>query len=77
MEATDIEREASVYLEAQFVMDTRLSCERFLSDSLDLEEEMSRVWGLGALSLKPGILRLQPWVRNSNLYTQKIMNAQI
>ena len=34
MEAFGIEREAPVHLEAKFVMETHLSWERFLSDSL-------------------------------------------
>jgi len=44
---------------------------------LHSEEEKSRIWGIGALFFNPQILRLQPWVQNFNLYTQRITNAQI
>ena len=54
-----------------------ISLERgFYHIFLHSEEEKSCVRGISALSLKFGILRLQPWVRNFNLYTQKTMNAQ-
>ena len=41
------------------------------------EEEKSHVWGINALSLKPGILWIQSWIWNFNSYIQKTTNAQI
>ena len=39
--------------------------------------EKTHVWGLGSVHLKPGILRLQPWVPDFNPSLQKSTNAQV
>ena len=39
--------------------------------------EKNHVWGLGSVHLKPGILRLQPWVPDFNPSLQKSTNAQV
>ena len=39
--------------------------------------EMNHVWGFGSVHLKPGILRLQPWVPDFNPSLQKSTNAQV
>ncbi|KAK3229335.1 hypothetical protein Dsin_001216 [Dipteronia sinensis] len=49
----------------------------FFQILLNSEEDKTRVWGVGSLHLKPGILRLQPWTQNFNPNTQCTMNAQI
>ncbi|KAK3221689.1 hypothetical protein Dsin_008714 [Dipteronia sinensis] len=35
------------------------------------------VWGLGSVNLKPGVLRLQPWVPDFNPTLQKSSNVQV
>ncbi|KAK0578192.1 hypothetical protein LWI29_006536 [Acer saccharum] len=39
--------------------------------------DKTHVWGLGSVHLKPGILRLQPWVPDFNPSLQKSTNAQV
>ena len=38
----------------------------FFQILLNFEEDKARVWGIGSLHLKPGILRLQQWTQNFN-----------
>ncbi|KAK3229883.1 hypothetical protein Dsin_001764 [Dipteronia sinensis] len=38
--------------------------------------DKNMVWSLGSLNLKPGVLRLQPWIPNFNPALQKSSNAQ-
>ncbi|PON62529.1 hypothetical protein TorRG33x02_279030 [Trema orientale] len=42
---------------------------------LSSEADKAKVWGLGSLNLKPGVLRLQPWFPNFNPHTQSSTNA--
>ncbi|PON75626.1 hypothetical protein PanWU01x14_042510, partial [Parasponia andersonii] len=44
---------------------------------LSSEADKAKVWGLGSLNLKPGVLRLQPWFPNFNPHTQSSTNAQV
>ncbi|PON82607.1 Zinc knuckle CX2CX4HX4C [Trema orientale] len=44
---------------------------------LSSEVEKSKVWGMGSMNLKLGVLRLQPWFPNFNPHTQSSTNAQV
>ena len=41
------------------------------------EEEKNRVWGRGAVSLKPGVLCLQHWSPDFDFFEQKSTTTQI
>ncbi|KAK3225744.1 hypothetical protein Dsin_005606 [Dipteronia sinensis] len=44
---------------------------------LNIDAEKNMVWSLGSLNLKPGVLRLQPWIPDFNPSLQKSSNAQV
>ncbi|PON53521.1 hypothetical protein TorRG33x02_305090 [Trema orientale] len=44
---------------------------------LTFEKDKTRVWSMGSLNIKPGILRLWPWVPGFVLSEQKTTNIQV
>ncbi|KAK3218438.1 hypothetical protein Dsin_012408 [Dipteronia sinensis] len=44
---------------------------------LKSSRDKNKVWGLGSVNLKPGVLRLQPWVLDFNRSLQKSTKAQV
>ena len=50
---------------------------RYFQIMLNSNVDKNMVWSLGSLNLKPGVLRLQPWIPNFNLALHKSSNAQV
>ncbi|XP_050222822.1 uncharacterized protein LOC126672915 [Mercurialis annua] len=40
-------------------------------------DDKTKVWGMGSINIKPGIIRLQPWIPDFNPTDQKSTNAQV
>ena len=62
----------------------KINCLRLISLRKDYfhilltsEEEKAKVWSMGALNLKPGILKLLPWVADFNPNKQKNTNVHV
>ncbi|KAK3212740.1 hypothetical protein Dsin_017446 [Dipteronia sinensis] len=50
---------------------------RLFLDHFEVFWDKNKVWGLGLVNLKPGVIRLQPWVPDFNPFLQKSTNAQV
>ncbi|KAK0593385.1 hypothetical protein LWI29_035802 [Acer saccharum] len=50
---------------------------RYFQILLNSDANKNMVWSLGSLNLKPGVLRLQPWMPDFNLALHKSSNAQV